>query len=336
MSRRRCAAPGVRSWLVAFACMSASSVIVAQSSDPLGDTDLAKAELEYSGLPTNLGVMFTVCPGASWQNLQPFEINWKNVSDIANWTNNDFWDYVGNDVIPRSAASIAFLALAVCMLIGFLTWRLVRCSMQCCCQKCVGSNLTHEVIGSRAMFWVKVVGILAVLGVLACGIAGLVLSFPPDGNVMQLAWVSAGNLRDYIAQINVRLTAISNGLLTAGNAASGILEVFQRTGRNALTDILSSASTMLNTVGGAMQPIINSISDIIQDYDDAYESQYENIMNIWNIFVLVGAGVTLLTIGYSLVSISRDRQGLYQSILNINRCQILIDLEWICRLVKPA
>eukprot|EP00955_Chlamydomonas_euryale_P099605 365228-Chlamydomonas_euryale.AAC.28 len=66
MSRRRCAAPGVRSWLVAFACMSASSVIVAQSSDPLGDTDLAKAELEYSGLPTNLGVMFTVCPGASW------------------------------------------------------------------------------------------------------------------------------------------------------------------------------------------------------------------------------------------------------------------------------
>eukprot|EP00955_Chlamydomonas_euryale_P099608 365228-Chlamydomonas_euryale.AAC.31 len=128
----------------------------------------------------------------------------QNVSDIANWTNNDFWDYVGNDVIPRSAASIAFLALAVCMLIGFLTWwvqRLVRCSMQCCCQKCVGSNLTHEVIGSRAMFWVKVVGILAVLGVLACGIAGLVLSFPPDGNVMQLAWVSAGNLRDYIAQV---------------------------------------------------------------------------------------------------------------------------------------
>ncbi|KAG1672595.1 hypothetical protein FOA52_010697 [Chlamydomonas sp. UWO 241] len=232
-----------------------------------------------------------------------FDNNAYNLTDIASWNSSDFWSYVGDEVIPRSAASIAFLAVAVVALLAYCLWRIVRCSVLMCCNKkeYTAKDGTYRVLTSRTMFWLKVTAIVMTLGVIGAAIAGLVLSNPSGGDVMRKAWVSFTTVRDYVAQLCDSLDTVDNTVVNVSGTANDLVARFEDVGQGGLVASLSSLGTELDSTAGTMRSAVDDLYVLVDKYDVVYESHYDLTVQYWDAFTLALQIIFGLTIGFSVV-----------------------------------
>ncbi|KAG1658397.1 hypothetical protein FOA52_013751 [Chlamydomonas sp. UWO 241] len=250
--------------------------------------------------PINQGVVFAVCPHASWKKQVPFDNDVYNLTDIVSWISSDFWSYVGDEVIPRSAASIAFLGVTVVALIAYIIWRTLRCLM--CCHKtvCTANEGTHRVPTSRTMLGLKVAAIVLVLGVIGAAIAGLVLSVPSVGGVMHDTWASFVTVRDYVAQLCDSLYTVEGALVNISGGADNLVARFEDVGQRGLVASFSSLVNEVNSTADTMRPVIDSLHALVDVFDAVRESHYDLTVQYWEAFVLALQIIFGLSVGFAI------------------------------------
>jgi len=132
--------------------------------------------------------------------------------NIKNWEYHDAMDYVKDQILHRAAASLAFPGIAICLLIGFLLWRLIRASCICCCNKCHGTSSPKQALLGTAMRWIKTLGAFIACCILAASVFAIVQN---NDNTVKDGWNVAAQLKTYSGEVLQALGELLNNIKLA-------------------------------------------------------------------------------------------------------------------------
>ena len=86
--------------------------------------------------------------------------------------------YLKDQVLPRVAANLVFLGLALVTLLAFLLWRLIRSFVMCCCPECGPALQKDPVLVTRSgpLIFGKLVVFAFAIGIWVTAIVGLAMA----------------------------------------------------------------------------------------------------------------------------------------------------------------
>mmetsp|Transcript_31052 Transcript_31052/g.68938 ORF Transcript_31052/g.68938 Transcript_31052/m.68938 type:complete len:555 (+) Transcript_31052:198-1862(+) len=252
-------------------------------------------------------VNIAVCENATWRKLiftkTPVDPSYFTNPPVKNWDTDRALDYVKNQLLKRSAASLAFLAMALVILFVLILWRIFRCCCVCCC--CVESckakrdaENPHGLVRGCAVWTIKIFIIL--LGVGAC-VAAVVGMVSMSKTLDEEGWTVVAKFSDYAYKVINSM----NGLLGEVQQVPAKVDklVLDATGTplyNGIRFGTAPVKTSAQDVVQTMQPNVNNLQkdvvDKINEFSNDWKGQSDKYNNyrVYAAQGTLGAGILLM------------------------------------------
>ncbi|KAG1675892.1 hypothetical protein FOA52_001549 [Chlamydomonas sp. UWO 241] len=178
---------------------------------------------------------------------------------IDEWSSNDASKYV-QSVLNRAMMSLIFLAIAVCVALGCVLWRLVRCCGIMCCRrtKWRGHKSTQAVLRATTMHVTKVIGLLICIGTIAAGIYALTLD--AGAPTVSNGWAHVEAARVHALKVVDSVQSIMNDVADirgqAANAVAYLYNIGLSSGSAVATAIADMVSVPLQDLQDAAAKVL--------------------------------------------------------------------------------
>ncbi|GAX73933.1 hypothetical protein CEUSTIGMA_g1383.t1 [Chlamydomonas eustigma] len=243
-------------------------------------------------MPLNITYYFSEpqnCSSDDWKNLifTQNPINSSDYKPLNSWSKNDFLSYIRGSVAPRSTLSLAFLAFAICCLFAFFAWRLLRCTIIHCCQRCKGTQISQDVISCKGMKILKAFGLLVGAGIMAIAIYGMVL---PKGNSVQDGWSIALRIRNYSQQVVNAMDVVISDLQSTRQVLTTSIKLSSNlpavVNLQQIKSQISGIESSLNQILYSVPPQISRFQqDTVVTISNVASQDQQWTLNMWQIFI---------------------------------------------------
>eukprot|EP00798_Chlamydomonas_sp_ICE-L_P029390 gene29390-5744_t len=249
-------------------------------------------------------VVADACPDSAWRSLPLVNdpVDAVYFSNVTDWERKDIELYVSEEIVPRSAVSLAFLAISIFLLLYFLIWRILRCCCItiCCSNSCEADKQSEnqEAIikgkGTTISQYIIFGTIFLSSGFVIFGLVTL------DKDLVANGWITLTSAQTFASGATPEIAAmeVSRSLsnLDAPLVAVAAAATCLRTELPSQAVVVENANNIIAAADSASSVISSSIKsiddDLISEIDKIDADYYDTSSNLF-VFLMCPFGIFL-------------------------------------------